>query len=116
MFLPLQLLVYAPEQVAEEVFTLSRVVRTFGTEARESGRYLGWLRRLTRVSVRQAAAYFLYLTTNSGLWYLAKVRLPAFALHMAACAFVRDCATPRCVVFYSPVELYVVVVAFDLGM
>ncbi len=69
-------MVHAPGQVAEEVFTLSRVVRTFGTEARESERYLGWLRRLTRVSVRQAAAYFMYLTTNSGLWYLAKVQRP----------------------------------------
>ncbi len=61
-------------QVAEEVFTLSRVVRTFGTEGAESTRYLGWLRRLTRISNRQAAAYFMYLTTNSGFWYLAKAR------------------------------------------
>ena len=61
-------------QVAEEVFTLSRVVRTFGTERAESTRYLGWLRRLTRISNRQAAAYFMYLTTNSGFWYLAKAR------------------------------------------
>ena len=67
--------------MAEEVFTLSRVVRTFGTEARESERYLGWLRRLTRVSVRQAAAYFLYLTTNSGLWYLAKVSIDRMHSH-----------------------------------
>ena len=60
-------------QVAEEVFTLSRVVRTFGTEKREGERYSAWLKRLTHLSVRQAAAYLLYLTTNSGLYYLTKV-------------------------------------------
>jgi ABC-type multidrug transport system fused ATPase/permease subunit len=60
-------------QVAEEVFTLSRVVRTFGTEKREGARYSSWLKRLTHLSVRQAAAYLMYLTTNSGLFYLTKV-------------------------------------------
>ena len=64
------------------MFTLSRVVRTFGTETSESSRYLGWLRRLTRISIRQAAAYFLYLTTNSGFWYLAKVS----AIHLRLCS------------------------------
>lgn len=46
-------------QVAEEVFTLSRVVRTFGTEKREGRRYQSWLQRLTHLSVRQATAYLL---------------------------------------------------------
>jgi len=55
------------------VFTLSRVVRTFGTEKREGARYSSWLKRLTHLSVRQAAAYLMYLTTNSGLFYLTKV-------------------------------------------
>jgi len=60
-------------QVAEEVFTLSRVVRTFGTEKREGRRYQSWLQRLTHLSVRQATAYLLYLTTNSALFYISKV-------------------------------------------
>ena len=55
------------------MFTLSRVVRTFGTEKREGQRYSAWLQRLTHLSVRQAAAYLMYLTTNSGLYYLTKV-------------------------------------------
>lgn len=60
-------------QVAEEVFTLSRTVRTFGTERREGKRYQSWLQRLTHLSVRQATAYLLYLTTNSALFYISKV-------------------------------------------
>lgn len=56
-----------------QVFTLSRTVRTFGTEGREGARYSSWLKRLTHLSVRQAAAYLMYLTTNSGLYYLTKV-------------------------------------------
>ncbi len=46
-------------QVAEEVFTLARVVRTFGTERREGERYQSWLKRLTHLSVRQATAYLM---------------------------------------------------------
>jgi hypothetical protein len=57
-----------------QVFTLSRTVRTFGTERREGARYSSWLKRLTHLSVRQAAAYLMYLTTNSGLYYLTKAR------------------------------------------
>lgn len=60
-------------QVAEEVFTLSRTVRTFGTEQREGQRYQSWLQRLTHLSVRQATAYLMYLTTNSALFYISKV-------------------------------------------
>ena len=49
----------AAAQVAEEVFTLARVVRTFGTERREGERYRSWLKRLTHLSVRQATAYLM---------------------------------------------------------
>lgn len=56
-----------------QVFTLSRTVRTFGTERREGARYQSWLKRLTHLSIRQAAAYLMYLTTNSGLYYMTKV-------------------------------------------
>lgn len=61
--------------MAEEVFSLSRLVRTFGTERHEGERYLSFLRRLARISVRQAAAYFMYLTTASALYYITKVSL-----------------------------------------
>jgi hypothetical protein len=63
-----------PRLVPLQVFTLSRTVRTFGTERREGARYSSWLKRLTHLSVRQAAAYLMYLTTNSGLYYLTKAR------------------------------------------
>lgn len=38
--------------VAEEVFSLSRIVRTFGTEAHEESRYQAWLQRLYDISIR----------------------------------------------------------------
>ena len=60
--------------MAEEVFSLSRVVRTFGTERQEGERYLSYLRRLAHISSRQAAAYFMYLTTASVLYYITKAR------------------------------------------
>ena len=60
--------------MAEEVFSLSRLVRTFGTERAEGERYLSYLRRLARISVRQAAAYLIYLTTASALYYVTKAR------------------------------------------
>lgn len=59
---PFELQVYqdtlaASNQVAEEVLSLSRVVRTFGTESSEDGRYKGWLQRLYGVGLRQATGY-----------------------------------------------------------
>ena len=66
-----------------QVFTLSRTVRTFGTERREGQRYSSWLKRLTHLSVRQAAAYLMYLTTNSGLYYLTKARAASAAADSA---------------------------------
>ena len=60
-------------QVAEEVFTLSRVVRTFGTEDGEAARYARNLGKLRRISVRLATAYLLYLVTNASLFNLTKV-------------------------------------------
>jgi len=60
-------------QVAEEVFLLSRTVRTFGTEDSEKKRYQGRLGILRHISIRQAGAYLLYLTSNSFLFNLTKV-------------------------------------------
>jgi ATP-binding cassette subfamily B (MDR/TAP) protein 9 len=62
-----------PEQVAEEVFLLSRAVRTFGTEQKEINRYKSFLALLRRISIRQTTAYLLYLVTNASLFNLTKV-------------------------------------------
>ncbi|KAK9812558.1 hypothetical protein WJX73_008602 [Symbiochloris irregularis] len=70
-------------QVAQEVFLLSRVVRTFGTEEREVGRYKLQLRTLRRISVRQATAYLLYLASNGSLFHLTKVMALAMGGGMA---------------------------------
>ena len=67
-------------QVAEEVFLLSRTVRTFGTEQPEKERYQRRLGILRHISIRQAAAYLLYLTSNSFLFNLTKVKLSSSAL------------------------------------
>ena len=61
-------------QVAQESLGLSRVVRAFGTEERESNRYIRCLGMLRRISVRQATAYLLYLVTNASLFNLTKVQ------------------------------------------
>ena len=55
------------------MFLLSRVVRTFGTEDQEKRRYERCLSILRVIGVRQAAAYLMYLTTNSALFNLTKV-------------------------------------------
>ena len=56
------------------MFLLSRVVRSFGTEDRETNRYRACLGMLRRISIRQAVAYLLYLVTNASLFNLTKVR------------------------------------------
>lgn len=61
-------------QVAQEVFGLSRVVRTFGTEEREVSRYKRWLQSLRDINVRQAFAYLIYLVAASSLFNLTKVQ------------------------------------------
>ncbi len=60
-------------QVAQEVFGLSRVVRTFGTEEREVKRYKRWLQALRDINIRQAFAYLMYLVAASSLFNLTKV-------------------------------------------
>lgn len=63
-------------QVAQEVFGLSRVVRTFGTEEREVGRYRRCLQTLRDINVRQATAYLMYLISANSLFNLTKVTPP----------------------------------------
>ncbi|KAG2499446.1 hypothetical protein HYH03_002393 [Edaphochlamys debaryana] len=59
--------------VAEEALTLSRVVRTFGTEPQETKRYTTWLDRLYEVGKRQAAGYSLFVAGGHIACYASKV-------------------------------------------
>jgi hypothetical protein len=53
--------------VAEERFSLSRLVRAFGTEDEAAARYDGTLRTLRHISIRQGVAYALYVASNNFL-------------------------------------------------
>jgi ATP-binding cassette subfamily B (MDR/TAP) protein 9 len=59
--------------VAEEVFTLARTVRTFGTEELEVARYKGSLQRIVAIATRYCLAYAMYLTSSSFLFNATKV-------------------------------------------
>ncbi|GFR44975.1 hypothetical protein Agub_g6285, partial [Astrephomene gubernaculifera] len=59
--------------VAEEALTLSRTVRTFGTEGSETRRYTTWLDRLYQVGKRQAAGYALFVASGHIACYASKV-------------------------------------------
>ncbi|GLC45649.1 hypothetical protein PLESTB_001790300 [Pleodorina starrii] len=59
--------------VAEETLSLSRVVRTFGTEGVETRRYTSWLDRLYQVGKRQAAGYALFVAAGHIACYASKV-------------------------------------------
>jgi len=60
-------------QVAEEVLTLMRTVRTFGTEKQELERYQGSLQNIVNIAVRYCTAYAMYLTSSSFLFNATKV-------------------------------------------
>ncbi|GAX80034.1 hypothetical protein CEUSTIGMA_g7473.t1 [Chlamydomonas eustigma] len=60
-------------QVAEEVLSQSRIVRTFGTEGQESKRYNGWLGYLYQVGLRQTAGYSAYVVSSHAACYASKV-------------------------------------------
>ena len=57
----------ASNSAAEEGFTLSRLVRSFGGEGGQRARYDGTLGALRRISIRQGAAYSLYVAANNFL-------------------------------------------------
>ena len=80
-------------QVAQEVFGLSRVVRTFGTEDREVGRYRRCLQALRNINVRQACAYLMYLIAASSLFNLTKARFQIAS--PTACALTQPGLTAR---------------------
>lgn len=52
---------------AEEGFTLSRLVRAFGTEGGTMKRYDRTLLKLRHISIRQSVAYALYVVSNNFL-------------------------------------------------
>ena len=83
----------AAVQVAQEVFGLSRVVRTFGTEDREVGRYRRCLQALRNINVRQACAYLMYLIAASSLFNLTKARFRTAS--PKACALMQSGLTAR---------------------
>eukprot|EP00873_Tetraselmis_striata_P044804 jgi/Tetstr1/465068/TSEL_009796.t1 len=60
-------------QVAEEVFTLARTVRTFGTEEQEVARYKSSLQRIIAIATRYCLAYAMFLTSSSFLFNATKV-------------------------------------------
>jgi len=59
--------------VAEEVLTLMRTIRTFGTEEQEFNRYQKSLERITAIGARSCTAYALYLVSSSFLFNATKV-------------------------------------------
>lgn len=67
------------------MFGLSRVVRTFGTEDKEAGRYKRWLQALRDINIRQAFAYLMYLVAASSLFNLTKALLSAWLLSLDHC-------------------------------
>lgn len=59
--------------VAEEGFSLSRLVRSFGSEAGTRARYDGTLGMLRRISIRQGVAYAMYVCGNNFLYNACRV-------------------------------------------
>ncbi|KAI3423870.1 hypothetical protein D9Q98_009704 [Chlorella vulgaris] len=67
---------------AEEGFTLSRLVRAFGTEGGTMKRYDRTLLKLRHISIRQSVAYALYVVSNNFLYNAT--RLATLAIGGAA--------------------------------
>eukprot|EP00850_Spirogloea_muscicola_P012875 SM000085S23225 [mRNA] locus=s85:197195:203144:+ [translate_table: standard] len=59
--------------VAEEAFSLARVVRTFGTEQQEISRYSKWTKAFGSVKLRQSLAYGLWSWISSTLYNASQV-------------------------------------------
>lgn len=60
-------------EVAEEAFSLLRVVRTFGTEKEESARYSKWLKKLMDINFRQNIAYGFSTLSSCTLYHTTQV-------------------------------------------
>lgn len=60
-------------QVAEEVFSLHRLVRTFGTETQETDRYKEKVQILHDIGMRQAMAWALYVVTAAMTQHGSKI-------------------------------------------
>ncbi|XP_059072961.1 ABC transporter B family member 26, chloroplastic isoform X2 [Cryptomeria japonica] len=65
-----QEVVASANEVAQETLSLARIVRTFGTEKQECGRYSKWLKKLVDINLRQNVAYGL-CTWSSNTFYNA---------------------------------------------
>jgi len=71
-------------RVADEVLSLSRIVRTFGTGAAERRRYSTWLQWLYQISLRQAGGYASFLVSSYVTSYGTKVIALVFGCSMIA--------------------------------
>ncbi|KAG0600639.1 hypothetical protein M758_11G049700 [Ceratodon purpureus] len=60
-------------EVAEEAFSLLRVVRTFGTEKEEAARYSKWLKKLMEINFRQNIAYGFSTLSSCTLYHSTQV-------------------------------------------
>ncbi|KAG5087635.1 hypothetical protein GLYMA_01G026000v4 [Glycine max] len=59
--------------VAQEMFSLIRTVRVYGTEEEEHGRYKWWLEKLADISLRQSAAYGVWNFSFNILYHSTQV-------------------------------------------
>lgn len=59
--------------VAQEALSLVRVVRTFGTEAKECERYSKWLKKLEGINLRQNVACGFWKWSSNTLYHAAQV-------------------------------------------
>nr|PNR33867.1 hypothetical protein PHYPA_023683 [Physcomitrium patens] len=66
-------LIASANEVAEEAFSLLRVVRTFGTEQQEVGRYSKWLQKLMEINLRQNIAYAFSTLSSCTLYHGTQV-------------------------------------------
>ncbi|KAG1668631.1 hypothetical protein FOA52_002484 [Chlamydomonas sp. UWO 241] len=71
-------------RVADEVLSLSRIVRTFGAEAQEKARYSTWLEWLYQVAQRRAGGYSLFLASSYIVSYGTKVVALVLGCRMVA--------------------------------
>ncbi|KAH9331211.1 hypothetical protein KI387_003319, partial [Taxus chinensis] len=68
-----QEVVASANEVAQETFSLARIVRTFGTEKQECERYSRWLKKLVDINLRQNVAYGLWTWSSNTLYHVTQV-------------------------------------------
>ncbi|XP_006845262.2 ABC transporter B family member 26, chloroplastic isoform X2 [Amborella trichopoda] len=60
-------------EVSQETFSLMRIIRSYGTEKQEIERYVGVLKKLADISLRQSIAYGLWSLSFNSLYHAAQV-------------------------------------------